>query len=152
MSTIRCFVVRHAHAGKRGSVDDERRGLSDRGLAQARGIAAELGDESVGAILSSPYARCVETVEPLAAALGLRVDTSEVLAEGGDAHAALEIVEGADEPVVVCSHGDVIGDLMSTLVDRGIHLDDDRLAKGSTWILTVVDGAVTSATYRPPPD
>ena len=152
MSTIRCLIVRHAHAGKRGSAEDERRGLSERGLAQASRIAAELRVDSIAAIVSSPYLRCVETVEPLATALGLTVGTSDALAEGAGAQAALGMVEEADEPVVLCTHGDVIGELISTLAGRGIPLDDDRLAKGSTWVLTVVDGAVTSATYRPPPD
>jgi hypothetical protein len=30
-------------------------------------------------------------------------------------------------------------------------LDDDRLAKGSTWALSVIDGTVTAAHYLPPP-
>lgn len=155
MSSVRCFVVRHAHAGKRGPVDDDQRELSDRGRAQAIGIAAEVAGEVAGepvtAIISSPYARCVQTAEPIGTLLGVPVAVSDALAEGAGADAALEIVEGAPGDVVLCSHGDVIGELMNTLARRGVPLDDDRLAKGSTWVLTVVAGDVTSASYRPPP-
>ncbi len=155
MSSTRCFVVRHAHAGKRGPVDDDHRELSARGRAQAIGIAtdvaADLAGEPIAAIAASPYTRCVQTVEPIGPLLGAPVGTSDMLAEGAGARAALEVVEGARGPVVLCSHGDVIGELMNTLARRGVPLDDDRLAKGSTWILTVVGGEVTSASYRPPP-
>ena len=47
--------------------------------------------------------RCVQTVEPLAAALGLEVELDERLAEGeGSCRAALLEEDG----VVACTHGD----------------------------------------------
>ena len=55
------------------------------------------------------------------------------------------------ETLLLCSHGDVIGDVMHTLARRGADLDDDRLAKASTWELTVVTGEITAARYLPPP-
>ena len=40
---------------------------------------------------------------------------------------------------------------MHTIARRGIKLDDDRLAKASTWELSVTAGSITAATYLPPP-
>ena len=151
MSSFTCFVVRHAHAGRRGSVDDELRPLSPRGSEQAGGIAAQLAGEPIRAIWSSPFGRCVETVEPLGRTLGIPVATSDALAEGEGPAGALELLAGADGSIVICSHGDVIGDLLETLAGRGVTLDDDRLAKGSTWMLRIANGEVTRASYRPPP-
>ena len=52
---------------------------------------------------------------------------------------------------MLCSHGDVIGDLMHHLDQRGVPLDDDRIEKGSTWVLQVEEGEVVKARYLPPP-
>ena len=103
-------------------------------------------------MVSSPYVRCVQTVEPLAKKLGLNVDTSDALAEGAPAEDAVALIDKlAREDVVLCSHGDVIGDLLMLLADRGVRLDDFRLEKGSTWVLGCDGGRVTSACYVPPP-
>jgi len=148
---VDCYVVRHAHAGKRGVIDDDRRSLSRQGRLQAEALAEQLADAGVARLVSSPYARCVETLEPLARAIGTAVDEDDALAEGAGATGALAIVEGATAAVALCSHGDVIGELMGLLARRGVPIDDDRCAKGSTWTLTVRDGEVVDAHYNPPP-
>jgi 8-oxo-dGTP diphosphatase len=147
------FLVRHAKAGSRRRFegDDEQRPLSRNGRKQAEGIAHLLAHGGTRHVFTSPYVRCVQTVEPLAAALGVDVETVDALAEGADWHRALRIVEQADAPIVLCSHGDVIGDLMQHLASRGVPLDDDRIEKGSTWVLQVEEGEVVKATYLPPP-
>ena len=101
--------------------------------------------------MSSPFTRCIQTVEPLAQRLGLEVEVDERLAEGHDWRHALELIEQATQPIVLCSHGDVVGDLMHDLAARGVPLDDDRIEKGSTWALQVEDGEVVKARYLPPP-
>lgn len=149
MNTV--FLLRHAHAGTRGPIDDERRALSKRGHAQARGIAAALGATGVTRILSSPYVRCVETVTPLAARVGLHVETDHHLGEGAGPGRALELLDGAATPIVICSHGDVLGDCLALLVRRGVVLDTDRLQKGGCWRIDQgADGAL-HASYAPPP-
>lgn len=147
------FVVRHAKAGSRSrwDGDDRDRPLTDNGRAQAKAIAALLGHHEIERILTSPYARCVQTVKPLAKRLGLPVEEDQRLAEGGGWAHALACVEAAAAPIVLCSHGDVIGDLMWSLERRGIPLDDDRIEKASTWALSVEDGEVTKARYLEPP-
>ena len=148
---LRCYIVRHADAGKRGAIADHTRPISARGRTQAAGIAAALAEAGITRLLASPFTRCVETFEPLAARLGVPIETHDDLAEGRDAAGALAVVEGADAPLALCSHGDVIGEVMNTLHRRGVALDDDRVAKGSTWALTVRDGTVVAAHYVPAP-
>jgi 8-oxo-dGTP diphosphatase len=147
------FVVRHAKAGSRRRFegDDKDRPLSRNGVAQAKGIAQELAHRGVTRVLTSPYARCVQTVEPLATQLGLELEIDEELAEGADWRHSLDLIERATEPIALCSHGDVFGDLMHQLAARGVALDDDRIEKGSTWVLQVEDGQVVKARYLPPP-
>jgi broad specificity phosphatase PhoE len=150
---MEAFVVRHAKAGSRRRFDgdDALRPLSRNGRPQAEGIAELLVHRGIARVVTSPYVRCVQTVEPLAAALGLQVEIDEELGEGHLWAHALELVERAGRPVVLCSHGDVIGDLVHQLAARGVPLDDDRIEKGSTWALQVEDGEVVKAKYLPPP-
>lgn len=147
------FVIRHAKAGSRRRFegDDALRPLSRNGRAQADGLVALLARCDISRLYTSPYVRCVQTLEPLAAHLGLAIESDEGLAEGADWAHALRLVEQAERPIALSSHGDVIGDLMNHLAVRGVPLDDDRIEKGSTWVLRVEDGEVVKARYLPPP-
>ena len=147
---ISCFLIRHAHAGTRGASDDDRRELTARGRAQSNALADRLVDTGILTIVTSPFRRCVQTVEPLAAALGLPIDHDDQLAEGAGTHRALSLIEHTEHPLALCSHGDIIGDVMNTLSRRGVVLDDHRVAKASAWVLTVEDGTVTGAHYIGP--
>jgi 8-oxo-dGTP diphosphatase len=154
------FLVRHAKAGSRREWegDDDLRPLSKKGRRQAEHLADDLADRGVARILSSPSVRCVQTVEPLAARLGLKVETADALGEGSDAPEVVALVrELAPErsaPVVLCTHGDVI----PTLLDALARLDGLRLpadypcAKGSTWRLEPdEEGRFKTAEYLPAP-
>jgi phosphohistidine phosphatase SixA len=147
------FVVRHAKAGSRRRFegDDEFRPLSRNGRKQAKGIAMLLAHRGITRVLTSPYVRCEQTVEPLAADIGIAIEQVGELAEGVDWHHALAMIEQADAPIALCSHGDIIGDLMQHLAARGVPLDDDRIEKGSTWVLQVEEGEVVKARYLAPP-
>lgn len=147
------FVVRHAKAGSRRGFDgdDQLRPLSRNGRPQADGLVELLMHRDIARVASSPFTRCVQTVEPLAESLGLQVEIDKKLGEGHDWSHALAIVERATQPVVLCSHGDVIGDLMHHLAARGVSLDNDRIEKGSTWVLQVDEGEVVKARYLSPP-
>lgn len=84
---------------------DRLRPLDRRGRLQAAALVELLRPLGVSRVVSSPYVRCIETVQPLAAALGLRLEPDHRLAEGAGS-AALELVR---EPgVVCCTHGDVV--------------------------------------------
>lgn len=88
-------LVRHAWAGERGTVPDDRiRPLDQRGRMQAdalrahldaaltaRGLRSLAGDPSRVGLLASPLIRCRATLEPMAEELGVGVTTDDRLAE-----------------------------------------------------------------------
>jgi len=150
------YLIRHARAGRRSvwhGPDDERP-LSGKGRRQSRSIARAWKGEPITRILSSPFVRCVQTVEPLAAALGLAVEQDPLLAEGsGIVHVerlAREAGDGA--ALALSSHGDVILGLLGALDAAGVPLDPGIVArKGSTWVLDVESGEIVRGRYVPPP-
>jgi 8-oxo-dGTP diphosphatase len=151
---VKVFLVRHAHAGDREDWrgDDRERPLTDKGKRQAAGLVGLLAGETISRVLSSPYIRCVQTVEPLAAARGLAVEEEDLLAEGAPWRDALRLIEVTETPTVMCSQGDVIGYVVEELVRRGVISEQEvRWSKASTWVLKVGGGAVGSARYLPPP-
>ena len=86
--------------------DDRERPLDRRGRAQARALVELFEPFSIDTIYSSPYRRCIETVEPLAAARGLPIEPRDELGEERQSREGIELVRslaGAD--VVVCGHG-----------------------------------------------
>jgi phosphohistidine phosphatase SixA len=149
------FVVRHADAGSRHAHDgsDDERELTTRGWKQAEGLCDQLADAGITRLLASPSLRCVQTLEPLATKLGLVVEPDQRLAEGNGAGGALELAdELRAEPAVLCSHGDVIPDLLDALLRRGTRLEDDlRWQKASTWVFTWHGDELATGAYRPPP-
>jgi len=53
---------------------------------------------------------------------------------------------------VACTHGDVVSGILFELADRGVALGSTpRMRKGSTWVLDVDGGRVSSARYLAPP-
>jgi 8-oxo-dGTP diphosphatase len=151
------MVVRHAHALSRSEwvEDDARRPLSGRGLKQADRLVPRLLELKPTRILSSPYLRCLETVRPLASACGLAVEEEPRLAEGqGRAAVALvRALSAAGEDAVLCSHGDVIPDILVTLAneDRVDLGPAPQVEKGSVWVLHGDGGRFSSAAYVKPP-
>jgi 8-oxo-dGTP diphosphatase len=149
------YIVRHAKAGSRRQWkgDDELRPLSKRGHAQARAIAKWLAAREITHVVTSPYVRCVETVTPLAKKVGVDVEISDALAEGATLADSLRLVEKLmhDGDAVICTHGDVLGNLLMHYSHLGVELGDDRIEKASVWELDVIDGDVRAARYVPPP-
>ena len=70
------YFVRHAEPNYQNH-DDALRELSPKGLADRALAAGYLRDKGVDSVLSSPYRRAVDTVAPLADALGLTVETMD---------------------------------------------------------------------------
>ena len=136
------LLVRHATAGKRKQWegDDRLRPLDERGRDQAARLTKALRRFTIDGIYTSPYVRCRQTVEPLAEALGLEVEERDELAEGAG-RSALALALGLGEgTAVLCTHGDVVVDLLG-----------EESKKGSTWVLEVEGGRVTRRQYLPPP-
>jgi probable phosphoglycerate mutase len=78
------FLIRHGLTAQTGTILYGRTagiGLDDRGRAQARALATRFEGIRLTAVYTSPLERCVETVEPLAAANRLTVVRSNALIE-----------------------------------------------------------------------
>jgi 8-oxo-dGTP diphosphatase len=108
---VTSVLLRHASAGHRLDAygDDHLRPLDARGRRQAAELVELLRPLEVRRVVSSPYVRCVETVEPLAAALRLPVEQDERLAEGASG-GALDLLR--EDGVVACTHGDVVEEVL----------------------------------------
>jgi 8-oxo-dGTP diphosphatase len=151
---VTVFLVRHAKAGSRQRWDgpDDQRPLTKPGRTQAEALANLLRDEGITKVISSPYVRCRQTVEPLGQQLLLPVDLSDALAEGAPLREALRLLEKvSDEHTVLCTHGDVMGEVLDHVQRHGVVLDEGGVEKGCTWVLDVEAGAVTAARYLPAP-
>lgn len=143
------LLVRHAVALRRKdwTKPDSLRPLTPHGYDQAEHLPAALADFAIDRILSSPFVRCIETVEPMALRLGLPIEEVPQLREGSGATAA-ELLRDLEGNVVACSHGDVVPDLLAVLAPDAVReADEVACAKGSTW---VVDPG-RSAHYLSPP-
>jgi phosphohistidine phosphatase SixA len=148
------YLVRHAKAGSRRdwSKDDDLRPLSPVGQRQAERIAAALADVGATRVVSSPFVRCRQTLDPIAQRLRLPLELSDELAEGAPLTDTLRFLEKmADETTVLCTHGDVVANVIEHLTSAGVAIDDERLEKGSIWELDTRDGEIVGAHYRPPP-
>jgi 8-oxo-dGTP diphosphatase len=152
---LKLYLVRHGKAGRRSSWDgpDELRPLSKAGRRQAKELVKLLRDEPVDRILSSPYVRCVESVAPLAESRGVPVEEVDALAEGTPLDQVLRLIEKvSDKPTVLCTHGDVVQELLSHLDGRRVPLEGGLVfPKGSAWVLDVEGGDVVHGRYVPPP-
>ena len=148
------FVVRHAKAGSSSnwSGDDEERPLSKAGWEQSAALADRLAGEHVTGLYASPYLRCVQTLEPLAERLGTEIVADERLAEGASFEDSLALLTEAGPGAVLCSHGDVIPDLMGALTRRGAALvTDPDWRKAVVWVLTAGDEGIATIAAEPPP-
>jgi 8-oxo-dGTP diphosphatase len=152
----RVFLVRHAKAGNREKWEgpDEARPLTKPGWRQSAALAAWLADERPAALLSSPYVRCVQTLEPLGDLLGEPVQEHAALEEGGPHEAAVELIRGvaAIGPAVLSTHGDIQEYSVHSLAAGGVALEGPLdFEKGATWVLDVEEGEIVSGRYVPPP-
>ena len=71
---MKIFLVRHAHADW---TPDENRPLSAQGLRDAKILADTLAANPIEMVISSPYLRAIQTVQPLASRLGLEVSKDD---------------------------------------------------------------------------
>jgi broad specificity phosphatase PhoE len=148
------LLVRHAHAGNKQRWDgpDSLRPLSAIGHAEAAGLVVRLEDYPISRILSSPTLRCHQTVHPLARDRRLRIDHEEALGVDADLARVLALLSDPRLPdAVVCTHGEVIGQVLTRLVADGLAVDQPLAwPKGSTWLLEGANGRPPHARYLPP--
>jgi 8-oxo-(d)GTP phosphatase len=159
MDLMLVLLVRHGHAGsKRQWVgDDKTRPLNEQGLAEAQALVPLLTPFAPVRILSIPYQRCLQSITPLAHAIGISVQCSPSLvpeAGGAATKFAYNVSFNGSSAVVLCTHGEVIHDMQSRLGLHGVpnfNADAPR-EKASVWILERTGRRFTGATYLAPPD
>ena len=150
-------IVRHGTAAPRQgfSGPDRDRPLTADGSAQARALVPVLADRHVGAIVSSPARRCIETVTPLAESLGVTIEIVDALDEESSGDAALNalIERGLSMSrgdVIGASHGPIFDDLLRKF-DGAIGARSAEIEKAGRVVLSIADGAVTDlSTFRAP--
>ncbi|HUL85403.1 MAG TPA: NUDIX domain-containing protein [Actinomycetota bacterium] len=158
--TTPAYLIRHGNAfvrkGWPASEPDELRPMSKTGRMQARRLAEHLADVSFARLVSSPFLRCIQTLEPLADARGIDIMIARELseAEPPSGAEAWVLAAAADGPAALCTHGDIVRGLIDDLIERGVDRADGPVGyrKGSAWRLDVLDGRVTCVTYVPPFD
>ena len=137
------LVVRHADAGDQRSWKgpDRLRPLSPMGCRQAEGLVVRLEDYPIDRILSGPTRRCQQTVQPLARDRFLAVEPLAALGENaGPTQLRTLVWDRALHNAVLCTHGEVIGQLLGELVAEGLVAEDPLdWPEGSTWLLQRTD-------------
>jgi broad specificity phosphatase PhoE len=169
-------LVRHAKAHSRDrwwGKPDRDRPLTPEGVDQARWLARDLlRGGPITALYSSPFTRCVQTLQPVSAGADLPIVAEEALGEAATlpllddeswstpawiAGRALALVERllADHPeerVVACTHGDVVPALVALLLGRdGLLADQVRLKKGARFTLSFKSGRCVAVQHVPAP-
>jgi 8-oxo-dGTP diphosphatase len=150
------LVVRHGTAGSKSRFhgDDTKRPLDKKGRAQAEALVGQLLAFGANNVYAADRVRCHQTVEPLAAELGVAIHNEPHLTEEAYAKNAkrarqrvLQIAQRAGTPVI-CTQGKVIPDLISWWSERdGIRPDKSRNLKGSTWVLSLSQGRLIAADH-----
>jgi 2,3-bisphosphoglycerate-dependent phosphoglycerate mutase len=71
------YVIRHCQA----TGQEPEAPLTTAGRAQAQALAGFLLDSKIERIVSSPFLRAIQSIEPLACSLGMEIETDERLVE-----------------------------------------------------------------------
>jgi len=138
------LLLRHASAGTRlSSPDVDRfRRLDETGRAVARQLVWSLSDLEITRIVSSPLARCVESVVPLAASRGLVVESCWELAPDVSLDDLLTLLDDLPDPTVVCTHREVFEKLLGW---------EAVCDKGAAWVLERNGAELVPTLYVPSP-
>lgn len=154
------LIVRHGTAGRKARYkgDDRKRPLDGTGRKQAKSLVPQLLAFGADEVYAADRVRCSQTVEPLATVLGVPITSEPTLTEEAYAESpkaahkrVLEIAAESSTPVI-CTQGKVIPYLIDWWCARdGVKPDKSRNRKGSTWVLSLVDGRLVAADHIPSP-
>jgi 8-oxo-dGTP diphosphatase len=154
---VSLYLVRHASAldRSRWSLDDLDRPLDERGAVQAAAVAVHFAHHDLRGVWSSQAVRCVQTISGTADAHGLDVEVRAELTEGASPNNLLELLREealADGDLVMCSHGDLIPEVLNRLLRQGMSVVGTRgCEKGSVWELATRGRDITQGRYTPTP-
>ena len=123
------LLVRHACAGEKLPDPglDVIRELDEEGCAIADRLAELIADTlQPSCLLSSPYRRCQQTLEPLSRALGQPVRNDQHFSPGWDFSSARDTFLAVPDRAVVCTHGEVV---------ERVFGGEIACAKGAYWLV-----------------
>jgi 8-oxo-(d)GTP phosphatase len=138
------LLLRHVSAGTRLSspeIDSWRR-LDDAGRLVARQLVWAYADREITRIVSSPLARCVESVVPLAESRGLVVEQRWELSPDVALEDVLTLLVDLPDSSLVCTHREVFEKLLGW---------DVTCDKGGAWVLERRGPELVPALYLEPP-
>jgi 8-oxo-dGTP diphosphatase len=138
------LLLRHGSAGERLSspgVDRFRR-LDEAGRTVARQLAWAFADREITRIVSSPLARCVESVAPLAASRGLVVENRWELEPEASLNDLRILLDDLPDTALVCTHREVVEKLLGW---------DVTCEKGGAWVLERNGSELVPTLYIAPP-
>lgn len=123
LHTFPLIALRHGKAVGRGewSGSDASRPLTARGARQASALVGPLRAFGVRKIVSSSAVRCVTTVTPLAASLGLRIRRTDEISQDAweDGSSDVRTTVGkrvrSRKPAILCAHGPVLPDIITEI-------------------------------------
>ncbi|MEO3806738.1 NUDIX hydrolase [Nonomuraea sp. B1E8] len=149
LETTPLVLVRHGSAGSRSEWpgEDAERPLDDAGRAQAASLATALPAYRPELLVSSPSARCVQTVEPYRDTMphGATIRIEPLLSEEDqDPRETPALVGELTVPAAVCSHGKVLPGLIEALSGKSVHL-----RKGAFAVLHRAGGHVVGVERYP---
>ena len=161
VDTVAFGLIRHASAGSRTkwTGDDAQRPLDETGRAQAAALRPLLECYGFTRVLSADVLRCLETVEPYAGERRITVETEPLISELGypvnpetALARCLEILK-SPEPLVMCSQGRVMPDLLSGICRHfGYEAPaDTTVPKGSFWVLHLAGDLLVAVERHTPP-
>jgi phosphohistidine phosphatase SixA len=138
------LLLRHASAGVRLSspgVDRFRR-LDDGGRVVARQLVWSLADREITRIVSSPLARCVESVVPIAESKRLVVESRWELEPDVGLDDLMTLLLDLPDTSLVCTHREVVEKLLGW---------DVTCEKGGIWVLERSGSELAPVFYLEPP-
>ena len=138
------LLLRHASAGERLSSPtiDRFRQLDQAGRADARRLVWTLADQEIERVVTSPLARCIQTIIPIAESRRLVVEPRGALLPDAHLDATLELLEDLPDASLVCTHREVILQLFSGEV---------TCEKGGAWVVERSGSLLSPTAYLSPP-
>ena len=138
-------LARHADAADKRAWpgDDADRPLSAIGQQQAVGLANNLTVLRLIRLTAGPDLRCRQTLQPLAARLGVVISTDPRLDPTKDGH-GLALDDALFNGAVICARGEIVAALLSRWSGQGLvrmpiadpAIRKNDTAKGAAWLVT----------------
>ena len=138
------LLLRHANAGEKfeSPARDRVRPLDRKGQAEARRLPTVFASLRFERIVSSPHRRCVETVEPIAAARGLVVELAKELEPGTHVRKVRALLARLPDETLVCTHREVL---------EGLFHGQVAFEKGGAWVVERRRSRLVPVEYLAPP-